>query len=105
MTLEDREWLQTKPVQTYETGGIFCNHQIFLHEQNKKTTKIITELNRTEQAYYQKVKDLKEQMKYSDGELYHEAQTFISKLDDEIDSKILGKFNGLKVVIISMCSC
>ena len=97
LTIEDTEWLQTKPIQTYETAGVSCNHQIFLHEKNKKTDKIIAELNHTEQAYYQKIKDLKEAMKYSDGEPYHEAQTFISKLDDEIDSKIsktLDKFKG-----------
>lgn len=108
LTLQDTEWIQTQKVQTYETGGVFCHHQIFLHETNKKTAKIIAELKRTEQTYLQKVKELKEEMKYVNGEPYQEIQAFISKLDDQIDSKIsaiLEKFYDSKVVIISMCSC
>lgn len=108
LTLQDREWINSKPKDNISTGGVFCNHQIFLHETNKKITKIISELNQTEQNYLQKVKELKEEMKYSDGKPYYEAQAKISKLDDQIDSKIsaiLEKLHPFKVVIISMCSC
>lgn len=105
---KDRLWMKIKPVEKYSFGGIFCSHDIYIHEKNDETDKIINVLKKISLNFEQAVKEQQEIMERSDGKYYYEAEEKIEKIEEEIDSKIsdeLLDFDGLKVVIITICTC
>lgn len=105
---KDRLWMQTEPAEKYAFGGIFCSHDIYIHEKNEETDKIINVLNTVSLNFEKAIKKQREIMKVSDGKHYYEAEDKIKKIEEEIDGKIseeLQGFNGMKVVIITMCTC
>lgn len=102
---EDKKWMHKKPVQKYSTGGLFCNHDIFIHEKNEVTDQIILELDKVYQTFE---KELKAKQTELNGEDHYEIEELIENLEEGLDEKIdkvIYKFKGQKVVIVTMCTC
>lgn len=105
---KDRLWMKTKPTEKHSFGGTFCSHDIYIHEKNDDADKIIEDLKKISLNFEKAIKEQQEIMESSDGKYYYQAKERIEKIEEEIDSKIsevLQNFDGMKVVIISMCSC
>lgn len=105
---KDRLWMNLKPVEKYSFGGTFCAHDIYIHEKNDETDKIINALKKISFNLEKAIKEQQEIMEHSDGKYYYEAKEKIEKIEEEIDRKIsdeLQDFNEMKVVIITMCTC
>lgn len=105
---KDRIWMAGEPLEKYGFGGTFCSHDIFLHETNRETDRIIAELQKVSDDFEKELKELNEEMRSSDGAAHWEAEEKIDNLEEEIDEKIsnvLQNFSGMKVVIITMCTC
>ena len=87
LTLSDRSWMKTVPVEKIITGGYYCDYQIFVHKKSAKITEIRKEL------------DVK-MKKWEDIELSsHNVNTYGNEI-----RKIIDKLNGLQVVVVSFCS-
>ena len=100
--------MKTKPTEKHSFGGTFCSHDIYIHEKNDDADKIIEDLKKISLNFEKAIKEQQEIMESSDGKYYYQAKERIEKIEEEIDSKIsevLQNFDGMKVVIISMCSC
>lgn len=105
---KDRLWMSSKPIEKISTAGYLCENQIFIHEDNPKIEQIKKELEKVSIEFDKKINEQKEIMKYSNGKEYIQAEKKINELENEIDgeiSELLQKFNGKRVVIITMCSC
>lgn len=105
---EDRFWMSIKPIEKISTGGYLCENQIFVHQDNPKIEQIKKELKKVSIDFDKKINEQKEIMKYSNGKEYLQAEKEIEELENKIDreiSELLQKFHGMRVVIISMCSC
>jgi len=105
---KDRLWMKTEPIEKYSFGGAFCSHDIYIHEKNDLTDKIINVLKNISLNFEKAIKEQQEIMEHSDGKYYYEAEEKIEKIEEEIDSKIseeLQRFDGMKIVIITMCTC
>lgn len=105
---EDREWMSSKAIERHSYGGRFCTNDIFIHEKNAQTDSILQALNNVTFEHRIKIQALEDEMSYSDGEPYYEAEQKINDLDEEFDSlifELLQYFDGVKVVIITMCTC
>ena len=97
-----------EPVEKYSFEDIFCSHDIYIHEKDDETDTIINALKKGSLNFEKAIKEQEEIMKYSDGEQYQEAKEKIEKIEEAIDQKIseeLQRFDGMKVVIITMCTC
>ncbi len=100
--------MDIKPIEQFAFGGIFCSHEIFIHEKSAQTDNIIQELQILTADFEAEIKELEQEMKYADGEHYYRAEAKLEQLEEEIDEKvseIVGKFGGLRVVVITMCTC
>ena len=87
LTLSDRSWMKTVPLEKIIAGGYYCDYQIFVHKKSVKITQIQKELDL-------KMKEWKDiELSNQNGNTY----------GNEI-RKIMDKFNGLQVVVISFCS-
>lgn len=105
---KDSLWMKVKPVEKYSFEDIFCSHDIYIHEKDDETVKIINTLKKVSLNFKKAIKEQEEIMEHSDGKQYHEAKEKIEKNEEAIDRKIseeLQKFDGMKVVIITMCTC
>jgi hypothetical protein len=105
---KDRLWMKTEPIEKNSFGGTFCSHDIYIHEKNDETDKIINILKNISLNFEKAIKEQQEIMEHSDGKYYYEAEEKIEKIEEEIDSKIseeLQHFDGMKIVIITMCTC
>jgi hypothetical protein len=105
---KDRLWMKTEPIEKNSFGGTFCSHDIYIHEKNDETDKIINVLKNISLNFEKAIKEQQEIMEHSDGKYYYEAEEKIEKIEEEIDSKIseeLQHFDGMKIVIITMCTC
>ena len=105
---KDRLWMKNKPTERQSFGGTFCSHDIYIHEKNNDTDKIIDALKKLSLNFEKAIKEQQQIMDHSDGNHYYEAKEKIEKIEEDIDNKIseeLQNFNGMKVVIITMCTC
>jgi hypothetical protein len=105
---EDRVWMASKPVESHFFGGLFCSTDIFIHEKTAATDLIIRELEKISADFEQEVKAQEEEMKYADGEAYDQAAAKLEQIEEAMDgniSAVLQRFAGLKVVMITMCTC
>ena len=105
---KDRLWMKTEPVEKYSFGGTFCSHDIYIHQKNDKTDKIIKVLKEISIGFEKEIKEQQEIKENSDGTYYYQAEKRIEKIEEEIDAKIskeLQNFDNMKVVIITMCTC
>lgn len=106
--MKDTTWMKTPPVQLESAGGYFCDWQIFVHDKNEETDRIINEVNTLKLKFTAELQELEEELGYLNGEEYERAKEKIQKKEESMDGqfpKIIGKFNGLKVVVITFCSC
>ena len=105
---EDRIWMTSEPVERHSFGGIFCSTDIFIHEKTAETDQVIQELEQISADFDQQVKAQEAEMKYADGEPYYQAEAKLEQIEEAMDGKIsavLQRFDGLKVVLITMCTC
>lgn len=104
----DRHWMKSPPHEKITTGGYLCDHQVFVHEDHSRTANIKQALDSLMLDFEKQIKEQEEIMRFSDGEDYYNAQEKISELEYALDEKvymILEKFEGMKVVIVSGCTC
>ncbi len=104
----DTLWMNTLPVAKTMADGYLCSWQVFVHEETANTKKVLAELKAYSIKNEQQFKQLDEELENANGEYYREIEAKIEDLQDRLDgiaSKILAKFEGEKVVIISFCSC
>jgi hypothetical protein len=105
---EDRLWMSINAIEMHSYGGRFCSHDIFIHEKSAETDVILQALEDVIVSHELKIKALEEVMSNSDGAPYYEAEESINDLEEELDVEISGvlqNFDGMKVVIITMCTC
>ena len=105
---KDRLWMKTEPDEKHSFGGTFCSHDIYVHNKNDKTDRIIKALKDISISFEKEIKEQQEIMERSNGTYYYQAEEKIEKIEEEIDAKIskeLQNFNNMKVVIITMCAC
>jgi hypothetical protein len=85
LTLRDTSWMKKRPVKIATAGGYLCDAQIFIHKDSKKIKKLLKEIEAIEAKY-------------------NDMGGGNDKFDDEIQ-KVIEKFKGEKVVIITTCTC
>ena len=85
-----------------------CSHTVYIHQKTNQTDSIIKQLEKISIEFENKIKEQKNIIENSNGSTVYEASDEIDKLEDEIGteiSKLLQKFDEMKVVILTMCSC
>jgi hypothetical protein len=96
LQLSDTSWLKQEPVKNISFGGIFCGHTLLVHTNSEKIDNVIRQLEVKQKEANEKTK------------LYNENPNEINlnimyDVEEELE-KIIDKFKGEKVVIISYCS-
>ncbi|NRR93364.1 hypothetical protein HSX10_17455 [Winogradskyella undariae] len=105
---KDRLWMNDKPVETFYFGANLCSHTVYIHQKTNQTDSIIKQLEKISIEFENKIKEQKNIIENSNGSTVYEASDEIDKLEEEIGteiSKLLQKFDEMKVVILTMCSC
>lgn len=105
---EDRIWMSKAPVEQFSTGGYLCDHQVFIHENDPTIEQMKKELERVQAEFEKEINEQQQIMEFSDGDPYYEAENRIEELENELDDNIadvIFGYDGLKIVIISMCTC
>lgn len=105
---EDRFWMSKNPIEKISTAGYLCEFQIFIHETNSNIEQLKKKLEIVAIELDKEIKEQQKILENSNGKSYHEAGDKIEELEGFIDiriSELLQEFNGMKVVIISMCTC
>ncbi len=105
----DTLWSKSPVVWKKSYGGYFCSHDIFIHEHNDNTLKVIRKLERMLNEHKSELNKLENDLKNYDGERYYEIQKQHEELEEKLDDEIYNIIDEFrddsKVIIITMCSC
>lgn len=88
LKLADTSWIKTEPVKILSYSGYLCSYQVMVHQQSKRLTEVLKRLDA-------------KQKQLSSMELDSENG---DKADEEI-GKLISELEGLKVVVITECTC
>lgn len=78
----DAAWTKSVPVGHYEVSGFFCSYRIIIHQKSKAVDEALKELRALEEKFAENDEDC-----------------------DNVLLAALQKLKGLKVVIVTSCSC
>jgi|GEM_PF-2858559 len=108
-TLNDTVWSNIPAKEKYNFGGLFCSHDIFIHEQNKNVKLVISQLEKASLDFDTKLKALEEELEISNGADYYNTKEKMDTLEEKsgevIDNIIEGFDEDSKVIILTMCTC
>lgn len=105
---KDRKWMQKPTKNVHSFGGTFCSNDVFIHKKNKKTEKLIEALEKKSKDLENELQDQYKLLRNTDGEPKFDIEEKIDQLEEEMDDKIydlIAPFHGMKVVVITMCTC
>jgi hypothetical protein len=91
LDLKDTSWIKTRPVKTFSIGGYLCSHQVYVHQNSPKVTAILKRLEAKRAEIEKMDTDSDDPDKWD-------------KTDEEV-WMIIRELEGLKVVVITECTC
>ena len=106
--LADSLWMNNKSLERCSFGGLFCSNDLYIHEESNEVKTIVKELAKVSAELQKEYEKLEEDIRYSEGEDRDQAEEKLMKLEEGSDDRffdVLNKLSGLKVVIITMCTC
>ena len=106
--ISDTLWMNQPPVETFIADGYMCSWDVFVHEKTMQTDRVLKELNAFNNKNAKQLAEWEKELEYAGSEYREEIKQKIEDLQESLDekaSKLLLKFDGEKVVIISFCSC
>jgi hypothetical protein len=105
--LEDSVWMDSKPISHYVEGEGMCSHDVFIHNSQKipnETIEKIRIINSEADAKIEaRVKEFEHEI--NSGEEYDEIMKDIYQERRESLELLFKKHEGLKTVIVSLCTC
>ena len=105
--IEDiNDWTKSEPVQYVRDGATMCDWQIFIHKRSPKTEKVLAELEAYGKSYERRYKKLEEELShYQEDENLKKKMEKLEEEGDKEKARIISRFKGEKVAIITFCSC
>lgn len=86
ITLSDRSWMNKKPIEIVHVFAHSCEYDIFIHEKNSKLDALVQEFKKV-------------------AKKYEKSEDPINVDEIRAHQKLIKKMKGLKVVVISFCTC
>lgn len=104
----DRKWMQKPAVDQYALEVKLCTYELYVHQASKKVKKLLQALKKLEKKCEEERNDLEENWEGSTDYNDMDWRMAVEQLQDEQAKQlraILNQFEGLKVVVITTCSC
>lgn len=107
-TIKDTIWMSQSPEMAFNTGGYWCDWQVFVHKSTPKVLKVKSATEKLDAEFEKQKAGLEAQMEQTSLEEKAKLEEQLEHLQDDHNDKkgkLLEDLKGEKVVIIAFCSC